>query len=131
MRAKTNLSERRVCRVLGLSRSVLHYTSQRQDDGLQKRLVELAGERRRFGYRRLHILVEREGFDVNHTRVHRLYRQAGLAVRKRRKRAHAAIERRPLQIPSGLNHTGSMDFVFDALADGKPIKCRTVVDDCT
>jgi putative transposase len=131
VRAKINLSERRVCRVLGISRSVLHYASQRKDDGLQKRLVELAGERRRFGYRRLHILVEREGFSVNHKRVHRLYRQAGLAVRKRRKRAHVAIERRPLQIPSGPNHTWSMDFVFDALANGKPIKCLTVVDDCT
>jgi putative transposase len=131
VRAKTNVSERRACRVLGLSRSVLHYTSQRKDDGLQKRLIELAGERRRFGYRRLHILVEREGFEANHKRVHRLYRQAGLAVRKRRKRSHVAIERRPLQIPSGPNHTWSMDFVFDALANGKPIKCLTVVDDCT
>jgi putative transposase len=131
VRAKTNVSERRACRVLGLSRSVLHYTPQRKDDGLQKRLIELAGERRRFGYRRLHILVEREGFEANHKRVHRLYRQAGLAVRKRRKRSNVAIERRPLQIPSGPNHTWSMDFVFDALANGKPIKCLTVVDDCT
>jgi len=63
------VSERRACRVLGLSRSVLKYTSQRKDDGLQQRLIELAGERRRFGYRRLHILVEREGFEVNHKRV--------------------------------------------------------------
>ena len=131
MRAKTHVSERRACRVLGVSRSVLHYASQRKEDGLQKRLIELAGERRRFGYRRLHILVEREEFEVNHKRVHRLYRQAGLAVRKRRKRAHVAIERRPLQMPPGPNHTWSIDFVFDALANGKPIKCLTVVDDCT
>ena len=93
--------------------------------------MELAGERRRFGYRRLHILVEREGFVVNHKRVHRLYRAAGLAVRKRRKRERVAVERRPLQVPSGPNHTWSMDFVFDALANGRPIKCLTVVDDCT
>ena len=78
MRAKLQLSERRACRLLGLARSVLHYAPQRKDDGLQQRLVELAGERRRFGYRRLHILVEREGFVVNHKRVHRLYRAAGL-----------------------------------------------------
>jgi putative transposase len=119
VRAKTHVSERRVCRVLGLSRSVLHYTSQRRDDGLQKRLIERAGERRRFGYRRLHILVGREGFEVNHKRVHRLYRPAGLAVRKRHKRAHVAIERRPLQIPPGPNHTWSMDFVFDAQRRGE------------
>lgn len=131
MRAKTHISERRACSLLGLSRSVLHYASQRTDDGLQQRLVELAGERRRFGYRRLHILVEREGFMVNHKRVHRLYREAGLAVRKRRKRERVAVERRPLQIPPGPNHTWSMDFVFDALATGTAIKCLTVVDDCT
>lgn len=131
MRAKTNLSERRTCQLLGLSRSVLHYQSQRREDGLQARLIELAGERRRFGYRRLHILIEREGIEVNHKRVHRLYREAGLAVRRRRKRERVAVERRPLQIPSGPNYTWSMDFVFDALADGKPIKCLNVVDDCT
>lgn len=131
VRAKTHLSERQTCRLLGLSRSVLHYQSQRKDDGLQQRLIELAGERPRFGYRRLHILVEREGYVVNHKRVHRLYREAGLAVRKRRKRERVAVERCPLQVPSGPNHTWSMDFVFDALANGRPIKCLTVVDDCT
>lgn len=119
------------CHLLGLSRSVLHYQPQRKDDGLQQRLVELAGERRRFGYRRLHILVEREGFVANHKRVHRLYREAGSSVRKRRKRERVAIERCPLQVPSGPNHTWSMDFVFDALANGRPTKCLTVVDDCT
>lgn len=68
---------------------------------------------------------------ANHKRVHRLYREAGLAVRKRRKRERVAVERCPLQVPSGPNHTWSMDFVFDALANGRPIKCLTVVDDCT
>ena len=110
---------------------MLHYTPRPSDDSLQQRLIELAGERRRFGYRRLHILLEREGFEANHKRVHRLYRQAGLAVRRRRKRDRVAVERKPLQTPSGPNHTWSMDFVFDALANGRPIKCLTVVDDCT
>lgn len=110
---------------------MLHDASQCKDNGLQQRLVALAGERRRFGYRRLHILVEREGFVVNHKRVHRLYRAAGLAVRRRRKRERVAVERKPLQMPSGPNHIWSMDFVFDALANGRPIKCLTVVDDCT
>ena len=81
MRAKTSISERRACQLLGLARSVLHYETQKQDDGLKARLIELAGERRRFGYRRLHILIEREGVEVNHKRIHRLYREAGLAVR--------------------------------------------------
>lgn len=131
MRAKTSISERRACALLALSRTVLHYSPRPTDDSLQQRLIELAGERRRFGYRRLHILLEREGFEANHKRVHRLYRKAGLAVRRRRKRDRVAVERKPLQIPSGPNHTWSMDFVFDALANGKPIKCLTVVDDCT
>jgi putative transposase len=131
MRAKTSISERRACALLGLSRTVLHYSPRPTDDRLQKRLIDLAGERRRFGYRRLHILLEREGFEANHKRVHRLYQKAGLAVRRRRKRDRVAVERKPLQIPSGPNHTWSMDFVFDALANGKPIKCLTVVDDCT
>ena len=131
VRAKTGLSERRACRLLALSRTVLHYTPVRKDDVLRRRLVELAGERRRFGYRRLHILLEREGFDANHKRIWRLYRQAGLAVRRRRKRERVAVERKPLQMPSGPNHTWSMDFVFDGLCNGRPIKCLTVVDDCT
>lgn len=131
MRAKTSISERRACSLLGLSRTVLHYSPRPTDDSLEQRLIELAGERRRFGYRRLHILLEREGFEANHKRVHRLYRKAGLAVRRRRKRDRVAVERKPLQIPPGPNHTWSMDFVFDALANGKPIKCLTVVDDCT
>ncbi len=116
---------------MGLSRTVLRYAPEAGDDTLRRRMLELAGERRRFGYRRLHILLEREGFEVNHKRVHRLYRLAGLAVRRRRKRDRVAIERKPLQTPSGPNHTWSMDFVFDALADSRPVKCLTVLDDCT
>jgi putative transposase len=117
MRATTKLSERRACRLIGLSRTVLHYVAQPTDETLQHRLIELAGERRRFGYRRLHTLLAREGFEANHKRVYRLYRQAGLAVRRRRRRERVAVERRPLQVPPGPNHTWSMDFVFDALAD--------------
>jgi len=131
MRAKTRISERRACSLLRLSRTVLHYQARTKEDGLSERLIELAGERRRFGYRRLHVLLEREGLKANHKRVFRLYQCAGLAVRKRRKRERVALERQPLQMPSGPNHTWSMDFVFDGLCNGRPIKCLTVVDDCT
>jgi hypothetical protein len=65
VRAKITISERRICRLLGLPRSVLHYQSRRTEDGVQARLIELAGERRRFGYRRLHVLLEREGIVVS------------------------------------------------------------------
>ena len=105
MRAKTNLSERHACALIGLSRTVLHYVSRPTDDALQRRLIELAGERRRFGYRRLHTLLEREGFEANHKRVHRRYRQAGLTVRRR---LHA---RRQRLISSSIAALISVSFV--------------------
>jgi putative transposase len=82
---KVKLSKRRACRLVGLSRSVLHYETTHNSDSeaLSARLMALAHERRRFGYRRLHALVNREGVHANHKRVHRLYREAGLAVRRR------------------------------------------------
>ena len=81
---RIKLSKRRTCRLVGLSKSVLHYEIKpnSDNDALSARLVELAHERRRFGYRRLHALVKREGIHANHKRVHRLYREAGLAVRR-------------------------------------------------
>lgn len=133
MQARTGISERRACRLVGLSRTVLHYLpAQRPDNArIQERLVELAEARRRFGYRRLHALLRREGIDANHKRVHRLYREAGLAVRRRRKRHGVAVDREPLLLPTGPNQVWSMDFVFDALADGRRLKCLTIVDDFT
>jgi putative transposase len=80
MRAKTAISERRACRLIGLSRSVLDYQPKPEDGRLRDRLEALAGERRRFGYRRLAVLLAREGIRANHKRVHRVYRAAGLAA---------------------------------------------------
>lgn len=133
IRKKVNISERRACRLVGLSRSVLHYKARldHENDALRARLVELAHERRRFGYRRLHAMIEREGIQANHKRVHRLYREAGLAVRRRRRRHGAMIEREQLALPSGPNQVWSIDFVMDALSNGRRLKCLTVVDDFT
>ncbi len=103
----------------------------REDDKLQARIKELALERRRFGYRRIHRLLRREGFDVNHKRVYRLYSELGLMVNKRRRRKSQCVEREPLLLPSVPNHTWSMDFVMDALSNGRRIKCLTIVDDYT
>ncbi|RJE49658.1 hypothetical protein SA90_23765, partial [Burkholderia mallei] len=85
---------------------------------LAARLVKLAHERRRFGYRRLHALVEREGTHANHKRIYRLYREAGLAVRRRRKRHGVMIEREQLALPGAPNEVWSIDFVMDALSNG-------------
>ncbi len=102
-----------------------------QNTELQAQLVELAQERRRFGHRRLHILLRRAGVKVNHKRIYRLYRAAGLMLKRRRRRHGVAVEWECLSLPSAPNQAWSMDFVFDALSTGRRIKCLTVVDDFT
>ncbi len=133
MLEKTTISERRACLLVGLSRTVLHYQgkAQPENEQLQNRMVELAGERRRFGYRRLHALLRREGVEANHKRIFRLYQGVGLAVKRRRKRHGVAVEREQLALPSRPNEVWSMDFVSDALANGRRIKVLTIVDDFT
>jgi putative transposase len=133
MQEKTAISQRRACSLVGLSRSVLSYRSEKQtnDTLLQHRLRELALERKRFGYRRLHVLLQREGTVVNHKKVYRLYREADLGVRRRKRRRGIAVTRQPLALPSRANQVWSMDFVMDALATGRRLKILTVVDDFT
>jgi putative transposase len=133
MRAKHPISERAACRLVGIARTVLHYRRQQQPENerLSARLVELAGERRRFGYRRLHILVRREGWAVNHKRTWRLYREARLHVPRRGKRAQVAVERQPLARPNAPDATWSMDFIFDRYGEARALKILNVVDDFT
>jgi putative transposase len=118
---------------VGLSRTVLHYAPRMSEENalLEDRIRELAAERRRFGYRRIHALLRREGRHDNHKRVHRIYREAGLAVARRRKRVRVAVEREPLLLPTRPNEVWSMDFVMDALSNGRRLKCLTIVDDFT
>jgi transposase InsO family protein len=129
----TGLSQRRACRLTGLSLSTCRYEAQRPaaDAHLSGRITELALERRRFGYRRIWQLLRREGLHVNHKRVYRLYHLSGLGVKRRRRRKGLATERLPLLRPAAPNLTWSMDFVMDALATGRRIKCLTCVDDFT
>jgi putative transposase len=117
---------------MNISTSVLRYCP-RPDTSrqLHERIVSLAGQRRRFGYRRIHILLAREGWRVNVKRVYRLYRNAGLAVRKSNRKRIGLTERVPLLLPEAPNHAWSMDFVHDGLADGRRLRCLNVVDDCT
>ncbi len=130
---QTAISERRACLLVGLSRTVLHYLPQVQpvNADLQDRIVELAQERRRFGYRRIHALLRREGIEANHKRVFRLYQEAGLSVRRRKRRHGVALERERLELPACPNDVWSMDFVSDALSNGWRIKALTLVDDFT
>ena len=126
-----DISERRACRYAGLSRSSYREspTVDVASEDLSARIVELAYQRRRFGYRRIHDLLAREGHAVNHKRVWRLYKLNGLSVRKRRKAKRVSLERTPLSASRHVNDTWSADFVTDALANGRRIKCLTVVDD--
>lgn len=133
VRERVKISERRACWLVGISRTVMHYEAkfEPENEQIQARIIELAAVRRRFGYRRLHALIAREGVHANHKRVYRLYSEANLAVRRRKKRRVLDIERQPLVLPQRPNDTWSMDFVMDTQASGRRIKCLTIVDDCT
>ncbi len=132
MREAPGLSERRACRLLGMTGSSYRYTVRRQQPaGLRERLRELGQERRRFGYRRLTVLLRREGWAVNHQRVYRLYREEGLGVRRRKRKRIGAVERQPLAIPTRPNERWSMDFISDALSEGRKFRSLNLVDDFT
>ncbi len=104
----TGLSQRRACRLTGLSLSTCRYEAHRPaaDAHLSGRITELALERRRFGYRRIWQLLRREGLHVNHKRVYRLYHLSGMGVKRRRRRKGLATERLPLLRPAAPNLTG-------------------------
>jgi putative transposase len=111
---------------MDISRTVLHYEPRADRDlgQLRVRITELAAQRRRFGYRRIHALLRREGTAVNVKRVHRLYREERLQVQRRRRRHGVAVERRPLLLPTTPNQVWSMDFVSDRLEHGRRHQSR-------
>jgi putative transposase len=125
------LSERRACRLVGLSRDSFRNPpmASEQTQALRCRIVDIAHQRRRFGYRRVHDLLRRDFPGVNHKRVYRLYREANLAVRKRKKSKRPLNERVPLQLAKAVNEVWSMDFVSDSLSNGRRLKYLTVADD--
>jgi putative transposase len=126
------VSERRACSVLGADRASVRYRSRRPDDAaLRMRLRELAAQRRRFGYRRLHILLTREGLVMNHKKLRRLYREERLQVRRRSGRKRALGTRAPIALPQGSNQRWSLDFASDALSDGRRFRILVIVDDFT
>lgn len=124
------LPERRACRYTGFARASCRYRSTRDDRALRERLETLAVVKPRWGYRRLHWLLVREGWPVNRKRVQRVYRHAGLHVHRRR-RKRVSIARVPLTVPTRPNQRWSMDFVCDTLSDGRTLRTLTIVDDFT
>jgi putative transposase len=132
LRVAYEVSERRACSTLGADRTSIRYRSRRpDDDAIRERLRELAAIRRRFGYRRLHILLRREGIVMNHKKLRRLYREERLQVRRRGGRKRALGTRAPMALPQGPNQRWSLDFVSDAFADGRRFRILAIVDDFT
>jgi putative transposase len=126
------MSERRACQLLQCCRMTVRYTSVKADDTkLRDRMKAIAHERRRFGYRRIHVLLKREGVAVNHKRLFRLYREEKLSVRKRGGRKRALGTRAPMLVPLLPNQRWSLDFVSDQFTDCRRFRVLTVIDDCT
>lgn len=122
------MSERRACELLGVWRSSCRYKPKPDEDGeLRQELTELAHERPRFGYRRLGILLERKGQHVNHKKLFRVYREAGLSVKRtrRKKLIREGVSKPALRAP---NQEWSLDFVHDALGTGQTVRVLSVVD---
>ena len=124
-------SQRRACRLVEVDPKTVRREATADAPEVRQRLRELAGERRRFGYRRLGILLAREGMTMNHKKLYRLYRDEGLAVRRRRGRKRATGTRAPMAVPQGPNQRWSLDFVADTLSWGRRFRVLAVVDDFT
>ena len=132
LRVAYEVSERRACSALGADRTSIRYRSSRPDDAVVRaRLRELAAIRRRFGYRRLHILLTREGIVMNHKKLRRLYHEERLQVRRRGGRKRALGTRAPMALPQGPNQRWSLDFLSDAFSDGRRFRILAIVDDFT
>jgi putative transposase len=126
------MSERRACRLIQADRKTVRYRTRRPpDEELRGRLRELAAEQRRFGYRRLHILLRGEGHVLNRKKTQRLYREEGLMVRKRKGRKRATGSRAPILVEARPNARWSIDFVHDQLSNGRRFRILNLIDDVT
>ena len=130
VQVRFDFSQRRACQLASCGRSTIRYPHrQRGDDApLRTRLQELAGQRPRFGYRRLHVLLRREGIVVNHKRVERLYREEGLAVRRRTRKSLTPVRRGCPALPERANEQWALDFLQDALASGRKLRVLSIID---
>ena len=131
VRAAVGVSERRACGLVRVGRGTCRYEAVRREanEALRSKLRELAMVRRRFGYRRLHALLRREGFAVNHKRVYRLYVEEQLWVRKRGRKRRLGVPRTAMLVPKQINEVWSVDFVSDALVSGRRFRALTIADD--
>ena len=132
LQAELGLSERRACIIVSADRTMIRYRSCRAPDAeLRVQLRELANARRRFGYRRLFVLLRQHGERSGLNRIYRLYREEGLSVRKRRARRRAVGTRAPILVEARPNARWSLDFVHDQFANGRRFRILNIVDDVT
>ena len=132
LKAAMGLSERRACSIVNADRKMIRYRSCRPPDTeLRTQLRDLANERKRFGYRRLFILLRQDGEPSGINRIYRLYREEGLTVRKRRSRRRAVGTRAPIFVDAAANARWSLDFVHDQFACGRRFRVLNIVDDAT
>jgi len=132
VREEVRLSERHACGLIGMHRGSWRYRPRERDDvALRTRLRELGAQRVRFGYRRLHVLLRRAGWAVNHKRVYRLYREEGLAMRRRKRKRFRGEARVPLALPKTANEVWTMDYTHDELASGRKFRTLNLMDGYT
>jgi transposase InsO family protein len=132
LKAVMGLSERRACQIISADRKTIRYQSCRPPEAeLRMKLRDLANQRRRFGYRRLFIMLRRQGEPSGVNRIYRLYREEGLSVRKRKTRRRAVGTRAPILVEAKANARWSLDFVHDQFACGRRFRILNVVDDVT
>jgi putative transposase len=122
------MSERRACRLVGQSRSVKRYRSLKSEEVIAEKVQTIAYEKRRYGYRRIHMILKREGVKINHKKVYRIYTQLGLRVKKRKSRRKALGERKVEALITKPNQRWALDFVSDALSDGRRIRLLPIID---
>lgn len=125
------LTQRKSCQLVGVCRDTARYISCKQDKELRVRIQEIANERRRFGDRRIHVLLKREGLQVNYKKVFRLYQEMALKVRKRGSRKKALGLRLEMKQALRPNERWSLDFVNDTLQCGRKIRLLVIIDDYT
>jgi putative transposase len=126
------VSQTRACGLIAMSRSSYNYQSRRQDDSALRTFIrEKAQERKRWGYRRLQVLLQRDGHRDNHKRIYRIYKEEGLQVRKRKRKRARTQRSFELQPSEGPNQRWSLDFMHDSTASGRKLRLLNVVDDYT